>query len=59
MRAAEEWCWTQRGFEGAANVFSGDSGIGDGSARFHLEGLGSEDMGTYEELTRVEGELTA
>ena len=40
-------------------MFSGDSGIGEGSMRFHFEGLGSEDMGMYEELMRVEGELTA
>ena len=59
MWAAEEWCWTRRGFEGAAGMFSGDSGIGEGSMHFRFEGLGSEDMGAYEELMRAEGELTA
>ena len=42
-----------------ASAFSGDSGIGEGSLHFCFEGLGSEDMGAYEELTRAEGELTA
>ena len=59
MRAAEEWRWTQRRFKGAANEFSGDSGIGEGSMHFHFEGLGSGDIGVGEELTRVEGKLTA
>ena len=58
MQVAEEWRWTRRGFKGVAGMFSGDSGIGKGSVRFCFEGLGSEDMGAYEELMRAEGELT-
>ena len=58
MRVAGEWHWTRRRFEGAADEFLGDSGIGEGSMHFHFVGLGSEDMGADEELMRAEGKLT-
>ena len=42
-----------------AGVSLDESRGGKSSARFRFEGLGSADMGVYEELTRVEEELTA
>ena len=53
MQAAGKWRWTRRRFEDAVNESSCDSGVGEGSVRFHFVGLGSEDMGVDEELTRT------
>ena len=56
---AGEWRWTRRRFEDAVDESSCDSGVGEGSVHFRFVGLGSEDMGVDEELTRTEGKLTA
>ena len=58
-RATEERRWTRRRFEDVVDESSCDSGVDKGSMRFRFVGLGSEDMGAGEELTRTEGKLTA